>query len=391
LQDDGWSVLRALTGFRHILTFATAVGLDTVAFIEGHYVAERKLSPEMTVDYLKRNFLDAQKLGNKSTNGGLYPAAIKKPSASSIPVQPRIFALDIGLSSPGSSTNAGEIVELTHDGQIKSLVKNQALPDGLTIDSASRRMFWTCMGSLGNQDGAIYSADLDGSNIKTVLAPGTVHTPKQLNLDTANQMIYLCDREGQGVFRCKYDGSKLQKIVDNNSSSSNGNSEHGAENDVMGWCVGIALSPSLNKIFWTQKGSSKGDQGRIFSADLPSASDPDAAITNVQCLLDRLPEPIDLEFDEETRSLYWTDRGELPRGNTLNRIQLSEDGAKVSGAKEILAKKFHEAIGLRLDLSRRQVLVTDLGGSIYSYKIDENKKIVLHADEERAFTGVTCI
>ena len=362
--------------------FALAVGLDTVAFIESHYVAERGLSPKMTVDYLKQNYLDAQKLGNKSPNGGLYPPTIMKSSALASPAQPRIFALDIGLSSADSSTNAGEIVELTPDGQIKSLVKHQALPDGLTIDSASRRMFWTCMGSLGKHDGAIYSANLDGSNIETVLAPGAVHTPKQLNLDEANQMVYFCDREGQGVFRCKYDGSRLQKIVDNG--------QPGAESDVMGWCVGIALSPSLNKFFWTQKGPSKGGMGRIFSASLPSTDSPDVKITNVQCLLDNLPEPIDLEFDEDTRLLYWTDRGELPRGNTLNRIQLSEDCAKVSGAKEILAKKFHEVIGLKLDLSRRQVFVTDLGGSIYRCKIDEDRKSVLHADEQRAFTGVTC-
>jgi hypothetical protein len=382
LQNHGWLVFHAHMPLANT-DFALAVGLDTVAFIEGHYVAERGLSPEMTVDYLKRNFLDVQKLGNKSANGGLYPRKIKESSASTSPAQPRIFALDIGLSSADSSTNAGEIVELTSDGQVKSLVKNQALPDGLTIDSASRRMFWTCMGSLGNNDGAIYSADLDGSNIETVLAPGTVHTPKQLNLDTASQMIYFCDREGQGVFRCKYDGSKLQKIVNNG--------QPGAESDVMGWCVGVALSPSLNKLFWSQKGPSKGGKGRIFSAELPSPNRSDAAISNVQCLLDNLPEPIDLEFDGETRSLYWTDRGELPRGNTLNRIQLSEDGAKSSGAKEVLANKFHEAIGLKLDLSRRQVFVTDLGGSIYRCKIDEDRKIVLHTDERRAFTGVNCI
>lgn len=338
----------------------------------------------MTVDYLKRNFLDAQKLGNKSPNGGLYPPKSKDQSASPDPAQPRIFALDIGLSSADSSLNAGEILELTRDGQVKSLVKDQALPDGLTIDDASSRMFWTCMGSLGNQDGAIYSADLNGSNIETVLTPGTVHTPKQLTLDEANQTIYFCDREGQGVFCCKYDGSQLQQIVNNTSQT-------GTETDVMGWCVGIALSPSLNKLFWTQKGPSKGGKGRIFSADLPSPDKPDAAITNVQCLLNNLPEPIDLEFDEETTSLYWTDRGELPRGNTLNRIRLSEDGAKLSGAREILAGKFHEAIGLKLDLSRRRVFVTDLGGSVYCCEIDEKQKRVLYVDERRAFTGVTCI
>jgi hypothetical protein len=31
-----------------------------------------------------------------------------------------------------------------------------------------------------------------------------------------------------------------------------------------------------------------------------------------------LPEPIELELDLENRVLYWTDRGDLPRGNTVN-------------------------------------------------------------------------
>jgi hypothetical protein len=48
------------------------VGLDTVAFIESHYVQERKLSPEKTVKFLQQNYLDQGKLGKKSSKGGLY-------------------------------------------------------------------------------------------------------------------------------------------------------------------------------------------------------------------------------------------------------------------------------------------------------------------------------
>jgi 3-hydroxyacyl-CoA dehydrogenase len=49
------------------------VGLDTVAFIEEHYVKERGLSGKATVDYLKKNYLDRGMLGAKSGKGGLYP------------------------------------------------------------------------------------------------------------------------------------------------------------------------------------------------------------------------------------------------------------------------------------------------------------------------------
>jgi sugar lactone lactonase YvrE len=359
-----------------------AVGLDTVAFIESHYVAERGLSPEMTVDYLKREFLNAQKLGNKSSNGGLYPPS-EEPSVSSSSPKPRIFALDIGLSSTKKPSNAGEVVELTSEGQIKTIIQGQSLPDGLSIDTDSNRMFWTCMGAIGKQNGAIYSANLDGSDIQTIIAPGLIHTPKQLTLDPANKLIYFCDREGLAVYRCGYDESHLHKLVDNRAC--------GSGSDVLGWCVGIAISPSLGKLYWTQKGPSKGDQGRIFSVDLPGPMDVDSAAKNVQCLLEGLPEPIDLELDEDSRTLYWTDRGELPHGNSLNKVHLGADGSVSSSGKEILAKHFHEAIGLKLDLARKQIYVTDLGGSIYCYELDGKIKKTLFTDENRAFTGVACL
>jgi hypothetical protein len=358
-----------------------AVGLDTVAFIESHYVAGRGLSPEKTVNYLKRNFLDYQRLGNKSPNGGLYPPTTKPASPDNRASKPRIFALDIGLSSEKQSSNAGEILELTPEGQLKCLVKDQAMPDGLAIDTRSNRMFWTCMGTPGKPDGAIYSADLDGSNIRTIIAPGPINTPKQLTLDSANEMIYFCDREGRSVFRCGYDGSHLRKLVSNESCD--------PEGDVLGWCVGIALLPSLGKLFWTQKGPSKSGKGRLFSANLPTATD--AAVTGVRCLLSDLPEPIDLEFDEDSRTLYWTDRGELPHGNALYKVQLDANGDVPSSGKEILAKNFHEAIGLKLNSVRRHIYITDLGGSIYCYDLDCKTKETLLTDEKRAFTGVTCL
>ncbi len=50
------------------------VGLDTVAFIEEHYVKERGLSLEHTLDFLKREYISKGLLGAKSGKGGLFPA-----------------------------------------------------------------------------------------------------------------------------------------------------------------------------------------------------------------------------------------------------------------------------------------------------------------------------
>lgn len=224
----------------------------------------------------------------------------------------RVFALDIGLSSTPVSMNAGEIVELSEDGGLKTLVRSQAMPDGLVIDAATQRILWTCMGVPGKKDGAVYSARLDGSNIKIVVAPGKINTPKQLTLDERNGKLYFCDREGCGIFRCDSDGTNLEQIVDKNPTGPpNGN--------IHDWCVGVTLAPSIGKLYWTQKGPSKAGGGRIFSAEIPL---PGEQIVGPRCLLDNLPKPIDLEFDEKSLQLYWTDRGEIPFGNSLNRVQL---------------------------------------------------------------------
>lgn len=372
---------------------ALAVGLDTVANIESHYVHERGLSPEKTVQYLEDNFLRVGKLGNKSDKGGLFPPAEKKaPSGNAStgrPEGPRIFALDIGLSSTtGSPLASGELVELTRDGQIKTIIKDQKMPDGLVVDPATRRMFWTCMGIPGKNDGALYSANLDGSDVKTIIAPeGAINTPKQLALDASSETIYFCDREGSGIYRCKYDGSGLSKIIDNAQSEDD-------VQDVLSWCVGIAVAPSLGRFFWTQKGPSKGGKGRIFSAKIPSPGQASVEAKSAQTVLDNLPEPIDLEFDEESRMLYWTDRGEIPFGNSLYRIQLGEHGELPTAGKtshEVLARHFHETIGLKLVPSEKAVYVTDLGGSIYCCDLESSRKTTLFTEAGRAFTGITVL
>jgi hypothetical protein len=46
-------------------------------------------------------------------------------------------------------------------------------------------------------------------------------------------------------------------------------------------------------------------------------------------LFDGLPEPIDLELDLKNRFIYWTDRGDPPRGNTVNRASMTPISANI--------------------------------------------------------------
>lgn len=370
------------------------VGLDTVAFIESHYVAERGLSSEKTVDFLQAQYLDQGKLGTKSEKGGFYPSsAAKSTTTNGHSSEPKIIVLDLGLAADVPSlSSGGQILQLGLDGKIqKVLVSATSMPDGIDIDHESGRMFWTSMGAPGNDDGAVYSANVDGTDIRTVLSPGSVNTPKQLALDRESKKVYFSDREGLSVFRCNFDGSDLELLIKTGDVENPKDKE-----DNNKWCVGIAVAPKLGRFYWTQKGPSKGNKGRIFSANIATPAGQSAqSRDDVVCLLGNLPEPIDLEVDEETNILYWTDRGELPFGNTLNKAQL--DGAGLLGKSasprgyEILAKHFKETIGLKLDTKNGHIYVADLGGFIYQCDLDGKNKKVINSDDRRAYTGINLL
>lgn len=358
-----------------------------MALIESHYIAERGLS-SATLDYLQANYIDHGKLGNKSNAGGLYPP--REHGNGMEATGPTLLVLDLGLSGAEPGIAVGQVLQLDADGKkLKTLVSNQSLPDGIDADHSTGRIFWTCMGVPGAQDGAVYSANRDGTSICTVVSPGTINTPKQLCLDTQHEKVYFSDREGCAVYRCNYDGSELETLIKNQTPT-----HDGKQTDDMAWCVGIAVSPSRGKFYWTQKGPSKGGKGRIFCADIEGPTGPRAEI---RCILDGLPEPIDLEVDEADDKLYWTDRGEIPAGNTLNYVSLDAAGLPASEdpafsiKPRIISRNFNEAIGLKLDSKNNHIYVTDLGGRIYCYDINKVERRVVYQDDSRAFSGIALI
>src|SRR6516164_8267014 len=273
----------------------------------------------------------------------------------------RLFVLEL---------NAGCIHTMNPDGSDKkAIITNARLPDGIAVDVAAGHIYWTNMGNPPVNDGSIERADLDGSNRRVIVPEGGTHTPKQMHLDKENGKLYWCDREGMRVMRCNLDGSHLETLVE----AGRGDKD---SHDQTRWCVGITIDPKLGKIYWTQKGPDKGDQGRLFRAniDIPKGENP-ANRSDIEVLFDRLPEPIDLELDVAHRILYWTDRGDPPRGNTVNRAPIDK-----KAEPEILITHLMEGIGLSLDVPSNRMFVTDFAGSVYSADLDgKNERNFLYA------------
>ena len=100
---------------------------------------------------------------------------------------------------------------------------------------------------------------------------------------------------------------------------------------------------------------------------------------DIEVLFDGLPEPIDLDLDLANRMMYWTDRGDPPRGNTVNRAPMDVAPGNRKDP-EIVFNHLMEGIGLSLDLKGGRMFLTDFGGSVYSANLDgSNKKTLLFA------------
>jgi DNA-binding beta-propeller fold protein YncE len=301
---------------------------------------------------------------------------VSKPGVvkSSAKTKGRLFFLDVG---------GGRVFSSNPDGSdLKVIVsEGRRLPDGVVVDVEAGYIYWTNMGNPSANDGSIERADLDGSNLKHIVPPGGTHTPKQLQHDKENGKLYWCDREGMRVMRASIDGSNVETLVD----TSQGDARPGK--DQRKWCVGIAVDVEGGKLYWTQKGPDKAGQGRIFRANLeiPKGQTPGNR-KDIELLFEDLPEPIDLDLDLSNRMLYWTDRGDPPRGNTVNRAPLDAAPGNRK-APEIIFSHLMEGIGLALDLKGGRMFLTDLAGSVYSANLDgSNKKTLLFA--EGNLTGI---
>jgi hypothetical protein len=259
----------------------------------------------------------------------------------------------------------GEIIEMDTDGGNRRTLLGTLLGnvDGIVIDKKTKTLYWTNTGpASGPSEGEFVQADrsieciwLDGANRRTLVGHGLTVTPKQVTADFDAGLLYWGDREGMRVMRSNLDGSNVTVLVRNGVFPAD-------SRDVMRHCIGIAIDPVNRYIYWTQKGPPDAGKGRIFRAglELPADQQPDNR-TDIELLIDHLPEPIDLELDSKNNLLYWIDRGNLDGGNSLNRARI---GARELENHEVLATCLNEGIGLAIDHANQRAFTTELGGEV---------------------------
>jgi hypothetical protein len=267
----------------------------------------------------------------------------------------RLFVLDL---------SDGCIFSLNPDGSNRrTLVTGCRLADGLAVDSTAGYIYWTNMGVPHRNDGSIERADIDGGNRRFIIPEGGTFTPKQLHFEKKSGKLYWSDREGMRVMRANLDGSQVETLIQTGEGE-------GDRHDPSNWCIGITVDPDRGHMYWTQKSANDSGRGRIFRAGIDIArGQTSPKRLDVEVLFEGLTEPLDLELDLERHVLYWTDRGDPPRGNSVSRTPI--DGHL---NQQIVLGHMMEGIGIALDVRGDRMFVTDLAGSIYSARLNGSEK-----------------
>jgi hypothetical protein len=290
------------------------------------------------------------------------------------------------------NAHARQVMSANTDGSdVQVVAKTAGSPDGIAVDKAAGRVYWTNMATWSPTvrfgPGSLQRADLDGSNVTTVVPSGATFRPKQMTIDFKDGKLYWSDREGMRVMRSNLDGSDVETLVET------GKRVDGERGDPRNYCVGIALDVARGEMYWTQRGDRWNDNGSIWRAsiNIPKGESP-AHRTDIQVLFDHMPEPVDLALDLKTRTMYWTsDGGEGPGADTVSRAPMDPPIDQTGGFdpahrkdQQILVSGLDGGIGISLDLDRGRMYFTDLGGSAYSANLDGS-------DEKALLTGMGSI
>jgi hypothetical protein len=311
-----------------------------------------------------------------TSTGGSGSAAGRGGSggAASTTGTPTIFYLDV----------AGRVMTAAAEAPVPRALVSAAGqgPDGIAINLAAGHIFWTGMGSPSADDGFVMRANLDGSNVTTLVPAGGTYTPKQMRVDAAGAKLYWSDREGMRIQRANADGSNVETLVTVATGAT-------ARMDAGNWCVGMAVDDAGGWFYWTQKGGDNAGVGSIRRAHIAMpAGQTSVNRTDIEVLFDELPEPIDIELDVEAGLIYWADRGD----DTINRAPIALPAGRTAANRadrQILVRSVGEAIGVAIDKRRGRLYYTSAEGQLGRANLDGTGKQELTG--AGALTGIVVV
>jgi hypothetical protein len=243
----------------------------------------------------------------------------------------------------GDLNGKGAVKVMNADGaDEKVLLTGEAVnePDGIEVDETAGKMYWTDMGmggaadrSVAVDDGRIMRANIDGSDVQTVVPLGHTTTPKQLTLDVTGGKVYWCDRGDVGdksvnpkIMRVNFDGSDLETLIDKDLISP----------------VGIALDVPNEKIYFTDRYANIIKRANLDGSD-------------VEVVVQNTTYPVDLALDLTNRWMFWTGR----QDGTVFRTNMDENDQDGAGIDSIVTG-LTAPIGMGIDRVNNKIYYTEV-------------------------------
>jgi Low-density lipoprotein receptor repeat class B len=194
--------------------------------------------------------------------------------------------LPLGAPLPGGVIRTGS----TMGGAVTDVVTHLTSPAGVALDAQRGRIYWSDLGDVNNAS-AIFSANLDGSDVQKLVSGVFISEIAGIALDPIHDKLYftyinpLIDSLlTGGIARADLDGSNLELIVGG-----------------QGKPIGIAVDATGGGIYWADAMSISpaGGNGAIKAADLDGQYQ--------RTILGGLSVPYGVALDLGKQSVYWTD------------------------------------------------------------------------------------
>ncbi len=171
--------------------------------------------------------------------------------------------------------DTGAIYSARLDGtDIRVLVPGLAFPADLALDAAAGHLYWT-----DQTAGTIQKLDLEEEDTEIILS--SLSLPYYLALDTHEGMLYWAEFKNSIIHRARWDGTDSQVVVQGLKRARD-----------------IAVDPNARKLYWADRDAAKIQR---------MALDGQGPVEDLFTSADGLIRPHGLILDLFTRRIYWTD------------------------------------------------------------------------------------
>jgi hypothetical protein len=220
-------------------------------------------------------------------------------------------------------------------GAPQTLVTTSLQPYGISVDSVNKKLYWTFSEEgFPSSSRKIERANLDGTQIETVLTGFDGEGVTALDIDHVQERIYWTDRQQFSVaslLSVGFDGTGVTELVVDNDFGSAG---------------GVSLDLQHERVYFSFTGTQE-----IYSANL-DGSDLQTLATGINAYA--------LAVDPVREKLYWT---ETFSGSPQHYVRIMRSDLDGSSVEEVY-KEFSNSFGifgLAIDLVHEKLYWSDFG------------------------------